>query len=85
MEKIGRGLEIRNGIVLRAVRGLAHRAGITEEEALRQCIEFKRRHPEPPPISSPELIAAGDPGHPVLLHTKTKPTKTLVQWWEVSR
>jgi len=73
MEKIGRGLEIRNGIVLRAVRGLARRAGITEEEALRQCVEFKRRHPAPPPTSDPELISAGDPGNPVLRKN----------WWEV--
>ena len=79
-KRIGAGMETQDGLVLSAVRGLAHRTGCTYEQALEACRQYREQHPAPPERSTPDLIEAAEP---VATMTRTDRMPTDAQWWEV--
>ena len=89
MKRLGSGIQLDDGMMASAIRGLAHRSGCTYEEAKAACVKYREQHPEAPEHSTPLLVEAAEP-EPVLKMSGHQPAEDIAaterevhQWWEV--
>ena len=89
MKRLGSGIQLDDGMMASAIRGLAHRSGCTYEEAKAACVKYREQHPEAPEHSTPTLVEAAEPVA-VMHHTDHQPVADIAPtegeshcWWEV--
>jgi hypothetical protein len=88
-KRLGDGIQLDDGLVVSAIRGLAHRSGCTYEEAKAACLNYREKWPSAPEHSTPLLVEAAEP-EPVLKMSGHQPAEDIAptegethQWWEV--